>query len=497
MALSILPNVVLDNVLESLDPKSLFAISLTCVKLHIEANRFLYRYPENVCRLLEDGPSRSQRQIQAGTERRLKSVEESVSRHVTNARTLRIHTSFHVKLLQTIWSQTPLRLSRLRLHSLWFASSNSKEIAECINARHPETHIEQMYLELAPRSGYHGLLGILDAFQNLTFLRLQVSAAYNPSLNPDTIVAELNCQQLKRLLIEFSDIIVRPGDSLPNLEILQMHLLSNEVVSFSEQEATYYTEDDKWRRLIRLMEKEVCFIQKTLSVPFEREIPLLGFVFEHAHRNHLDPAPLAKWLLKSHCRLQDDGLSEISLRRVSSVHRNTALEIMKSFDLEEDYLLEIHLYPDDTPVLARKLPQMITHLELVISASCPNDPVVIPEIIRSLPCLTTVVIRLQGGLLLPSRDWNHVIIQLGDTLATPAYDYLAPINAYKLSAVRENATVWTLSTEPGIDDGSIYLETEVELPGFERGVMDWFSLNPILESVDLYFETDIDYFGYV
>ena len=105
-----------------------------------------------------------------------------------------------------------------------------------------------MYLELAHKYGYHGLLSILDTFQHLTVLRVQVSAIANLSFHPDSIINELNCQQLKWLIFEFSDLIAGLDDKPPNLELLQMYRFSDRLEEFSGQESMYYTSEEKWNR---------------------------------------------------------------------------------------------------------------------------------------------------------------------------------------------------------------------------------------------------------
>ena len=218
MDLSTLPLVVLDVLLRCLTLQSLISISRTCRAFRNEANRLLYRHPANICGHLE-----TRRHPECFFKRRvanrMRILEQSLSRYHTNAKFLCCHTSFSSKFLLSTWSQPPLVLTRLRLDVGWFTGSNETEISKCLTSKHPETRIEAISLHGSPDTGYIGLLRQLDSFGGLNSLHIQISS-FHFSLDPDDIVAELNCPHLKELVLQFSDRLVYLGERLPALEVL-------------------------------------------------------------------------------------------------------------------------------------------------------------------------------------------------------------------------------------------------------------------------------------
>ena len=303
MKLSTLPLVVLDTIFRNADIATLLAISQTCKILHYEANRFLYRDPPALCQWLEHkrsehqsySNSRFERPTRSWLENRMVLFEKCLVKNPRNARFLHIHISFSVKLLQTIWSQVPLTLTELRLHHAWFRSSN-EEIVKCINSRHQDTRVKRLFLDADLEGGFRDVLKLLGSFQFLEVLQVQLWS--EASLQLDELISELDCPQLKRLIIKFSDLVISLGEKLPSLEVVQIYRLYDcQADGVTFEESLSYSPDDKWNNLLELMNRNIYFVQTLFPMSYDRDISLLPFVFNYAEKKGIDPIPVVTWLL--------------------------------------------------------------------------------------------------------------------------------------------------------------------------------------------------------
>jgi hypothetical protein len=495
-----LPLVVLDTILFKLTLPSLLSVSRTCTTLHIHANRLLYRHPANICRYLECSgfvpevlhcPHYGCVGLRVAN--RMERLELSLSVQYTNARFLRIHTSFDPKLLQATWSQLPLALTRLRLDTRWFTTSNEGEINECVTSKHPLTLVEQLFLDGPPNEDYCGLLSRLDSFRGLNKLDVHVSS-FALNLHPDNIIAHLNCPQLKRLVLRCSNHLVSLRGRVPSLEILEIYPLYYDWGYVDEDKENREGPKEKWEKLVALKERGIRF----MCAPFlNNEIGLLSFVFQHADRKQLDPVPLARWLIasKNHTTRR-----EISLRRFSPPHRDTALRTIKALNFEQGYRLEIRLHDHDTVFIAHILPELITSLNLVISEYNNISPAVIPEIVHSLPNIKALSVHLYMGCLEPGQlarnascfrsDFDFPIV----TTKHPPHD-LAIACQYQLSVT--GGTTWRVASECDFESGEpIYVDTEIGIPNLEREVGEWLQMNPALDCITLFFDGERELFEY-
>lgn len=504
MDLSTVPLVVLEIILRNMSLKSLLSVSETCRALHIEANRLLYRHAANICRRLEyhglaSEPLRSPHpgSFERRVAKRLEKLEQSLSRNHTNARFLRSHTSFSPKLLQAAWSQSPFTLAKLCLDWRWFSKSDEREITECVASKHAETRIDELSLDGPPKDGYRSLLRQLDSFHGLNTLHLYVSS-FGTTFDPDHIVAQLNCPQLKRLVFRCLNRLVSLGDKLPNLDALEIYPIYYDYDCFCE-DSDVEGPEDKWAKLNALKERGIYFLH---TPSLNSEIGLLSFVFQYADRNQSDPTQLVRWLLTSQNRLQRRPTREVSLRRLSPTHRDAALGIIKALNFEEKHRLEIRIHSDDTPFIGRRLPETITRLDIVIPEYSSISPAVIPAIIQSLPKIRALTIHLYVGSLDPGElacnascfatSYRFPVVE-----SKFAPDELEFACGYQLNLVRQMDPIWRVVGECDVESGKpIYKDIDIDFPDLEREVKGWLAMHTDLESAMVFFDGEKDLIEY-
>jgi hypothetical protein len=331
-----------------------------------------------------------------------------------------------------------------------------------------------------------GLLSQLDSFRGLNSLHIDISSFYL-TLNPDDIIAELNCPHLKRLVLRSSDRLVYLGDKLPRLEVLEIYPRFD----IDETDQGCEGSDEKWDKLNALKNRGIDFLHTPI---INDKIGLLAFVFQYAERRQIDPTPLARWLILSQTRSQTTSTPVISLRRFSPPHRDAALQIIKDLDFEEDHKFEIRLHADDTLSLARRLPETITSLDIVIPKHNKISPVVINEIIRRLPKIKELFVHLylgfieEGGEQVGAESSFHVM----EANQGP-HDLQFAIR-YQLNVVRGMSPV--RFTICDIDGEDIYSESELGFPKLERGVQEWLVINGVLNKVTLLLDGGVDLVEY-
>jgi hypothetical protein len=504
MDLSTLPAVVLDILMRNLTLESLLSISRTCKCLHIESNRLLYRHPANICLRIEykefvseylrNHPHNTPKQSVAT---RLQKLEQSLSRSQTYARFLSSHTSFSPKWLQAVWSRLPLRLTKLRLDRLWFITSNEREIAECVASKHDQTRIDEIFLDGPPEQGYGSLLRRLHSFCGLNALHVHVSS-FSFTQHPDDIVTELNCPQLKRLVLRCCNHLVSLGSRLPSLEILEIYPLYYDLDHFDE-DSNCEDPAEKWDKLSVLKERGIHFLYASF---LNSEIGLLPFVFQYADRKQLNPRSLIRWLLTSQNYLQQGSIREINLHRFSPPHRNAALQGIKDLNFEQELRLKIRLHAHDTPFLARLLPETITSIDVVIAEYNNISPAIIPEIIQLLPRLKELSILLYLGCLESGHLGSNstcVAAGFGFPIVKSKYH---PVDVefacrYELSVTRSMGPIWRVACECDSQSGEpIYSDIEIESLELEREVKGWFGISATLDTITLVFDGEKDLVEY-
>ena len=138
MDLSSFPLVILEKILQSLESKTLFAVSMTCKRLHEEANRLLYDDPSKTSLWLdfESRKYRGSKGFRSSTAARLEVLERILIEAPQLGQIIRTHSSFDIELLRRLWSERPIILDQLSLRSQWFATSTVFERLECIESMH-------------------------------------------------------------------------------------------------------------------------------------------------------------------------------------------------------------------------------------------------------------------------------------------------------------------------------------------------------------------------
>jgi hypothetical protein len=214
MDLSTLPLLILQALIECLDPQSLVAISYTCRTLNIEANRRLYRSPYYFAR---HGRQQSQ------ARRRPSTLGQSLHPGHSAIRFLRIYGVDNLQSLSDLWSTTPLCLKSLSFSPRCYESGN---INECLDSMLPGTSVAQVVVHFPYDRGFEGmlrLLGVLHRLDSLVSLRITgLRPDRRDYPNVDNVIDAINCPQLKRLYLSNSDSSILPclKDKLPSLEVL-------------------------------------------------------------------------------------------------------------------------------------------------------------------------------------------------------------------------------------------------------------------------------------
>src|SRR5271155_3964815 len=131
MDLSTLPLVVLQTLIECVDPESLVAISYTCHTLNIEANRRLYRCPYTCFENL--------------SQTRAAKLFLSLRAPHSGLPFLRTYHADYMQSLSDLWSK-----SSINLRYLWFESTcfedhhNTKTSSQCFDSKLPGTSVTEV-----------------------------------------------------------------------------------------------------------------------------------------------------------------------------------------------------------------------------------------------------------------------------------------------------------------------------------------------------------------
>jgi len=492
MDLSSLPLLILEEILQNLESKTLLAISMTCKKLHEEANRLLYDDPSktSLCLDYESRKRRGSKRFRSSDTSRLEALERILIAAPQLGKIIRIHSSFDIDLLRRLWSERPLILDQLSLRFQWFATSTPLERSECIESMHYKTRVKRIFVETA-KKGYDGVLENLSLFQGLESLHLEVASMASPQLHPDYVASRLHCPNLRYLTLQFCDIVVLP-DHLPNLSVLVLDRVSETLQSLNEHEAGYYTRQEKWRRLNVLREKQIKLLYRHPLGPYSSEVPLLHFVFDYASRNYQTPAPMVEWLLDSHLSGKTDveTTTRLSLRRFSKTIRDGTLQILNRDDssscLGGHLAIDLSLCWLDRPSLAHMIPNAVRHLQLVISVQERIDPLVVRNMVEVLTMLRTFNIRVFGDLCPINwyRDCFATSFPGGLPSSETREERRREVRGVFVKVERGGAIKSVIATwEPWSDVKLL----EIDLPELEEEIRGWMSLNSELKEVEIQF----------
>jgi hypothetical protein len=131
MDLSTLPLVVLQTLIEYVDPESLVAISYTCRTLNIEANRRLYCSPYTFCENL-------------GQDRTAKLLLRLRPPH-SGLPFLRTYCANYMQDLSNLWSKSSINLRYLRFESSCFEDHhNTNTSSQCLDSKLPGTSVTEV-----------------------------------------------------------------------------------------------------------------------------------------------------------------------------------------------------------------------------------------------------------------------------------------------------------------------------------------------------------------
>jgi hypothetical protein len=309
---------------------------------------------------------------------------------------------------------------------------------------------------------------------------------------PDQIVKYIHCPRLKHLVIRNTDLIVSLGDRLPALDILEIHpfkhfFRENDGWLFSRLQEGHYTADEKWDRLVSLMQREIQFVQCGSNFVCER---LLQFVIHHTDRRNLDPLPVAEWLITSgqamYTREDDTDPPILDIDSVSSDHRVRILRFLKSLKFGRRIEISTRLFDHDTIYISRVFPRNISELNLKIKQHI--SPKIIHQIIRRLPRLRSIWIELyvegNDAEPFPKASCTHVSIDgiipdmsIANALLDPNDD--AGTHSIILQVFRNYPTDWSMTNCSGDHP------TDISYQKLEEEVDSWFSLNPTLDRIVL------------
>jgi hypothetical protein len=485
MDLSTLPLVVLQTLIECVDPQSLVAISYTCGTLNIEANRRLYRSPYTFFENL--GQNR--------TAKLLLSLRPPHS----GLPFLRTYCAIYMQDLSDLWSKSKINLRYLRFESSCFEDHHNTETSsQCFDSKLPGTSVTEVEVcwpdDTRNVERTLSLLDVLHRLEDLVTLTiLDLSSFYRSTPDGDTIINAINCPHLKQLYISDSDILPCLRHKLPSLEVLWIEGHgSGKAWTYSDSK--HYTPPEKWKRLECIMDRRILFIDTHASYKVVQSLP---FVFSYANRYRpVDSTTMATWLLQSHHLLNDhirlarpwaarDSL-DISLFSIHS--RDKTIPLLYDFDYKS---LRLRLYANDAP-LAAQLPQSLVSLYLETSDHRGSLSVV-PNIVLTLSKLKKATIQLNVEIddqdrwkgfeeLLPPLDFY------GDS-DSDGGEYI--FCHYKLQLHRDGVLFWEFTRAEFLLTGSAFLHeemafeptNEVHIPELEEAVTYWLSLNPIVDTI--------------
>jgi hypothetical protein len=479
MDLSTLPLLVLQTLIECLDPQSLVSISYTCHKLNIEANRRLYRSP-----------------YIRFNEHKLRKLLYVLRPPHSALSFLREYYVHDMESLCDLWSKSSLNLHCLKFLPSCFNPGNiTTSSLQCFDSMLPGTSVTEVkvywpvYVDYDERAvNLLGVLYRLDSLVNLRILDLSRLRFV------DKLITAINCPQLKRLYISACDIIPCLRDKLPSLEVVWINGWGNGEAWTQSDPAHYYTPPEKWKRLEYIMERRISFIYTHTSAEVIQTLP---FVFSYANRyGPVDSTRMATWLLQSQHLLNNTHLfdrpktpSSLDLSVFSIRSRDKTIPLLQEFDYES---LRLRLYSNDTHI-ANALPQTLVSLYLVTSER--GSLYVVPDILLTLSELKRVTIQLIVGTV-DQDGWNGF-----EELLPPLDEEMGPYPTYihyKLELHRDSGLFWEMARSVLFHEMPVFKRTDkVHVPELEGAVTDWLSLNPSVDTIRLVFspqgETEDDY----
>ena len=471
--LSILPIIVIDNILSYFDRIDLYNIALVCRSFYQPTKKYLYRYLCNY---------ETHRELVATTLRR----EPSLAFYI------RTFTSYDPSLLEFLWSQTPLALYRLTLkcdhrnkgynYPLYVASIHPQCRIECLNFELHSDNEKYLLLNAYKFKGLKRLELIIPEFDwnaiifSTPYYSLQdiFDALYCPSLESVYITnVDAAWDTLQTLEI---------GDKLPAFQglCLRQVKIDEEIGSPCEI---------MWNILSKFMNRSIYF-----KIEYSQGYTsFYDLATSYASACQLDPTPLIHWLSQcDHFFGVQNGFNRfsISLQQLSLMNLTKTLEIIKSVDFGST-AMELSLCDFSFPIPFSIIPllhQNIGELHINVIDGVNVDPDFIPQCIVTLPNLQDIYIYLlYTEELTPASTCTAASYSF--RLDPAIRNYGPPI---ELDIFRGQRPIWKIYDcigrsrkntiryhRPGTARGVGALEREVE---------QWFHLNRSLKSVGLSFD---------
>ena len=469
---------VLDNILENLEPVDLASLCRTCRSLHGGALKYLYR--DLTFRHWGEGPF---------SKKRHDLVETNIRRHTTLIPLIRSFTSYDPSFLQWMYTQaTPPSLQSLELK--WEPNERG-------------TDTDSKFLELIPHpsredfreltfpfgsAGEGSILSFLYAFRCLRSLNLRVSHNNSsPSHSLQAILEQLHAPSLENLQVNgIGDWRVqwRPSfeETLRNLRSLRLDIDEEDDVMYDDGETPPRDEvvpppgNVKWDTFVTLYQRSILFwITYTGSYISQ---PYLETALPYAKIHGLDPIPFIQWHINSMRMLYGSDLT-ISLVPLDDL--TTILRATKSIDFRK-LSLSLFFPSGTTPSIAHLLPNSVTALAIHLPHDCLLDPSVIPSCILSLPKLDSLHIFLN----LSRDDFQPTSRFTAATCCFPSY----PAGKF-VAASFSIPSRWQRGWD-AIFDGNIGAHVKKVDPGnevldFETEIREWFQLSTSLQNFRIFF----------
>ena len=425
----------------------------------------------------------------------MRKLERSLTPSHSCVTLLREYMSTDINRLRTLWSKVPLKLKCLHLQPEWFRPEFEVEIVMCLTSKHQDTQVGKLIVSggIVGDQQLRYFFSLIHTFHSLKWLSIEVLYIPYSRMKPDEVIASLDCPTLTILELEQSWAIPALGDTLPSLETLKVSRHQDDASLLSYEESIYYSSYEKWTRLQNLMKRGINFTNSEV-VFLSDEVALLPFVFVYAQSRRLDYTPIATWLLCSQALLDEQVPHSLNVSRFISSHRDETLRLYKSLNIVDDLHLHVRLQSGDSPALVDYLPSTVVSLDLTITEFV--SPPIIPALIRNLPNLEEISIRLFVGRSSASCTYSpfHVLPPIGwrDRQWKARYE-ACDAYEYRFHGQRGDRFIWEMADEKDVDTREpCYQIVDVTLPSLEAEVEAWFEESPVLQYIEVIFDWDED-----
>lgn len=377
MSLTNLPEIVLDNVLERLNQSDLLSLSSTCKALHVDANRHLYRLPDDY--VLRQLRYRSGMTI----------LEYCLSLNPFNAQFVRFYQVTSISALKELASTIPLRLTEMEIGGGWFKRNLvPKDWEDFVSTMHPETYIaclkfQQDMAGLVLNSG--AILPHLNVFQGL--VRVELGSFYRRD-DLSNIFDRINCPQLRHIKLYLGNVDwhVLPGDNLPNIETLRFEFFDGDNPLDNLMDSSTWT-------FVNMAKTRGIYLQIQMQSKTDRVVSFFRTTHKFAAGSELQS--VLRWLVKGEHYFQTkiDGQAAfgIDIRDLKPTERDFTLQTLQNCQPQPNSY-KLNVFRGD--VTLAFLPKSLSQLQIAIMDEV--VPQFIPTLLRSLPALTVFTIDEYG-----------------------------------------------------------------------------------------------------